>query len=146
MEKQPRNRPSRRFADAKRLIIPCDRQTCLHCGQPLTPRKTWYVKKYVQTLDGPVFVAGKSNRCVNPACPHPAATYYASGVLSISLPYSTYGLDVLAESALAARARSLPIGRKRARVAATRVAGERTHRWQAVSTIPRVARRHDHPP
>jgi len=97
MEKQPRHRPSRRFADAKRLIIPCDRQTCLHCSQPLTPRKTWYVKKYVQTLDGPVFVAGKSNRCVNPACPHPAATYYASGVLSISLPYSTYGLDVLAK-------------------------------------------------
>jgi len=96
MEKQPRHRPSRRFADAKRLIIPCDRQTCLHCGQPLTPRKTWYLKKYVQTLDGPVFVAGKSNRCVNPACPHPAATYYASGVLAISLPYSTYGLDVLA--------------------------------------------------
>jgi hypothetical protein len=96
MEKQPRHRPSRRFADAKRLIIPCDRQTCLHCGQPLTRRKTWHVKKYVQTLDGPVFVAGKSNRCVNPACPHPGATYYASGVLSISLPYSTYGLDVLA--------------------------------------------------
>jgi hypothetical protein len=48
-------------------------------------------KKYVQTLDGPLFVAGKSNRCLNPACPHPLATYYASGVLSISLPYSTSG-------------------------------------------------------
>jgi hypothetical protein len=96
MEKQPRHRPRRQFADARRLIIPCDRDTCLHCGQRLAPRNTWYVKKYVQTLDGPVFVAGKSNRCVNPACPHPGATYYASGVLSISLPYSTYGLDVLA--------------------------------------------------
>jgi hypothetical protein len=96
MTKQPRHRPSRRFADAKRLIIPCDRDTCLHCGQPLLHRKTWYVKKYVQTLDGPVFVAGKSNRCINPACPHSGATYYASGVLAISLPHSTYGLDVLA--------------------------------------------------
>ncbi len=96
MEKQPRHRPSRRFADAKRLIIPCDRQTCLHCGQPLTPRKTWYVKKYVQTLDGPVFVAGRSSRCLNPTCPHSRATYYASALLAISLPYSTYGLDVLA--------------------------------------------------
>lgn len=96
MEKQPRHRPSRRFAGAKRLIIPCDHETCLHCGHPLQHRKTWYVKKYVQTLDGPVFVAGKSNRCVNPACPHSGATYYASGVLAISLPYSTYGLDVLA--------------------------------------------------
>jgi hypothetical protein len=99
MEKQPRHRPSRRFANAQRLIIPCDRETCLHCDQPLAHRRTWYVKKYVQTLDGPVFVAGRSNRCVNPACPHRGATYYASGVLSISLPYSTYGLDVLAELA-----------------------------------------------
>ena len=65
-------------------------------GQTLAPRNTWYVKKYVQTLDGPVFVAGKSKRCLNPACPHPGATYYASAVLSISLPYSTYALDVLA--------------------------------------------------
>ena len=40
--------------------------------------------------------AGKSNRCVNPTCPHPGATYYASALLAISLPYSTYGLDVLA--------------------------------------------------
>jgi hypothetical protein len=96
MEKQPRHRPSRQFPDARRLIIPCDCEICLHCGHKLTPRNTWYVKKYVQTLDGPVFVAGKSNRCLNPACPHPGATYYASAVLSISLPYSTYGLDVLA--------------------------------------------------
>jgi hypothetical protein len=96
MEKQPRHRPSRRFADAQRLIIPCDRETCLHCGHKLVHRSTWYVKKYVQTLDGPLFVAGKSNRCINPACPRLGATYYASGVLAISLPYSTYGLDVLA--------------------------------------------------
>src|ERR671938_1788955 len=96
MEKQPRHRPQRQFAQAKRLIIACDRDTCLHCGQPLVPRKTWYVKKYVQTLEGPLFVAGKSNRCHNPNCPHPGATYYASAILAISLPYSTYGLDVLA--------------------------------------------------
>ncbi len=96
MGKQPRHRPSRRFGDAKRLIIPCDRETCLHCGRLLAPRKTWSIKKYVQTLAGPLFVAGKSNRCINPACPHSGATYYASGVLAISLPHSTYGLDVLA--------------------------------------------------
>jgi hypothetical protein len=97
MEKQPRHRPYRRFADAKRLIFPCDCETCLHCGQPLTARKTWHVKKYVQTLDGPLFVAGKSKRCTNTTCPHSGATYYASGVLTIALPHSTYGLDVLAK-------------------------------------------------
>jgi len=96
MEKPPRHRPHRQFPDAPRLIIPCDHQTCLHCGQPLHHRKTWYVKKYVQTLDGPVFLAGKSRRCGNPDCPHPGATFYASGILAISLPYCTYGLDVLA--------------------------------------------------
>jgi hypothetical protein len=93
---QPRHRPLRHFPDARRLIIPCDRETCLHCGQPLLHRNTWYVKKYVQTLDGPLFVAGKSHRCHNPSCSHSGTTYYASGVLSISLPHCTYGLDVLA--------------------------------------------------
>jgi hypothetical protein len=58
-------------------------------------RNTWYVKKYVQTMDGPVFVAGKSSKCVNADCTHQDEYYYARGVLLISLPYSTYGLDVL---------------------------------------------------
>jgi len=47
-------------------------------------------------MDGPLFVAGKSKACVHPECSHPGQHYYASGVLKISLPYSTYGLDVLA--------------------------------------------------
>src|SRR5437899_3316815 len=78
MDTQPRHRPPRRFVDATRLVMPYDRVTCLQCGQPLALRKTWYVKKSVQTRDGPIFVAGKRNRCGNPACPHPGATYYAS--------------------------------------------------------------------
>jgi hypothetical protein len=54
------------------------------------------VHKTVQTLGGPVFVAGRSKECVDPDCAHSGAHYYASGVLKISLPHSTYGLDVLA--------------------------------------------------
>jgi hypothetical protein len=54
------------------------------------------MRKTVQTMEGPVFVAGKSKKCVNPGCTHEGAHYYASRTLSISLPYSTYGLDVLA--------------------------------------------------
>jgi len=54
------------------------------------------MKKTVQTMSGPVFVAGKSKACVNPECGSKDKYYYASGVLLISLPYSTYGLDVLA--------------------------------------------------
>jgi hypothetical protein len=47
-------------------------------------------------MEGPLFVAGKSKKCANPDCRHCGKHYHASGVLRISLPYSTYGLDVLA--------------------------------------------------
>jgi hypothetical protein len=54
------------------------------------------MKKTVQAMNGPVFVAGKSKECANPQCTHDGTHYYASRTLLISLPYSTYGLDVLA--------------------------------------------------
>jgi hypothetical protein len=54
------------------------------------------MSKTVQTLKGAVFVAGKSKICVNEHCPHFGCHYYASGVLKVSLPYSSYGIDVLA--------------------------------------------------
>jgi hypothetical protein len=47
-------------------------------------------------MAGPLFVAGKSKKCTNPDCSHADKHYHASGVLRLSLPYSTYGLDVLA--------------------------------------------------
>ena len=93
---EPRHRPERRFPEAERKIIACELVDCPHCQQPLQLRKPWHMRKTVQTLDGPLFVAGKSKMCVNPGCSHPGQHYYASGVLWISLPYSTYGLDVLA--------------------------------------------------
>lgn len=96
MEKRPRHRPKRRFPDAKRVLIECELSKCVHCHQPLVPRKTWHMSKTVQTLNGPVFVAGKSKTCDNDSCAYYGKHYYASGVLKVSLPYSTYGLDVLA--------------------------------------------------
>jgi hypothetical protein len=62
----------------------------------LVPSGTWHVRKYVQTLNGPLFVAGKSKQCDSPDCSHKGHHYHASKVLVISLPQSTYGLDVLA--------------------------------------------------
>jgi Transposase, Mutator family len=94
--KQPKHRLHREFPEAKRVIIECDLNTCPHCGSVLKARKPWHSRKHVQTLDGPLFVAGRSKECVNPACSHPDEHYYASRLLMISLPYSTYGLDVLA--------------------------------------------------
>jgi len=96
VSRQPRHRPRRSFANAKRVIVECELERCVHCQQALVAGETWHMRKHVQTLAGPVFVAGKSKRCDNPDCRHGGAHYHASGVLRISLPYSTYGLDVLA--------------------------------------------------
>jgi hypothetical protein len=46
-------------------------------------------------MKGPLFVAGKSKKCNSPDCSHSGHHYHASKVLRISLPQSTYGLDVL---------------------------------------------------
>ena len=96
MNKQPRHRPRRSFTNAKRVIVECELEQCVHCDQPLVASKTWHMRKNVQALDGPLFVAGKSRKCANPGCLHYGKHYHASGVLRISLPHSTYGLDVLA--------------------------------------------------
>ncbi len=96
MEKQARHRPTRYFEEVKREIVKCDLENCPHCGAVLKPRPTWHMHKTVQTLQGPIFVAGKTKECGNPDCAHCGDHYYANSVLSISLPSSTYGLDVLA--------------------------------------------------
>ena len=96
MKKQARHRPTRHFEEVKREIVECDLENCPHCGERLRARNTWHMKKTVQTLDGAVFVAGKTRECANPSCEHSGEYYYANSVLSISLPSSTYGLDVLA--------------------------------------------------
>jgi hypothetical protein len=94
--KRPRHRPRRRYPDAERVILECELETCVHCGRPLVPSGTWHMRKYVQTMKGPLFVAGKSKICDGPDCAHSGQHYHASQVWQISMPQSTYGLDVLA--------------------------------------------------
>jgi len=94
--KRPAHRAKRRYPDAERVIVECELEECVHCGGPLVPSGTWHVRKYVQTMKGSLFVAGKSKQCDAPDCAHRGHHYHASGVLRISLPQSTYGLDVLA--------------------------------------------------
>jgi hypothetical protein len=56
-----------------------------------------HIDKIVQTLTGRVNVRAYGYRCSNPTCPHPEERYHAGKeVLRISLPFGTYGLDVLA--------------------------------------------------
>ena len=96
MSRQPRHRPRRSYPDAPRIILEAELENCIHCGEPLSRRVPWHMHKTIQRLDGPLFVAGKSRECANPACSQQGTIYYASRVWLYSLPYSTYGLDVLA--------------------------------------------------
>lgn len=96
MSRQPRHRPRREFPDAPRIILEPELENCVHCGEPLSRRVPWHMHKTIQRLDGPLFVAGKSRECTNPSCSHQGTVYYASRVWLYSLPFSTYGLDVLA--------------------------------------------------
>ena len=92
----PPHRPQRSYPDAKRMIVECELEECVHCGEQLVSSDTWHMRKTVQTMKGPLFVAGKSKKCDSADCSHYGHHYHASGVLRISLPNSTYGLDVLA--------------------------------------------------
>lgn len=95
MEKRPRHRPKRSYPDARRQIYTTELRACPHCGYELKLRPNWHMRKTIQTLNGPRFVAGKAKECINPECSHGGKRYYASQVLLLSLPNSTYGLDVL---------------------------------------------------
>jgi hypothetical protein len=78
------------------MIVECELEECVHCGEQLVPSETWHMRKAVQTMEGRLFVAGKSKKCDCADCSHYGHHYHASGVLRVSLPHSTYGLDVLA--------------------------------------------------
>jgi hypothetical protein len=96
MEKRPRHRPVRKYPEAKRQIFNCELNVCIHCGAELKLRPNWHVRKTIQTMQGPLFLAGRAKVCPNVECEHGGTRYYASQVLLLSLPKSTYGLDVLA--------------------------------------------------
>lgn len=96
MEKRPRHRPHREYPDARRLVLAPDLEFCPICGQGLKSRRNWHSRKTIQTLNGPLFVAGRSKECQNTACRNYGKRYYASRVWLYSLPKSSYGLDVLA--------------------------------------------------
>jgi hypothetical protein len=96
MEKKPRHRPQRKYSEAKRQIFTSGLQHCVHCGAELKSRPNWHTRKTIQTMKGPLFITGRAKECVNSACSHVGTRYYASQVWMYSLPFSTYGVDVLA--------------------------------------------------
>ena len=96
MEKRPRYRPHREYPDAQRIILDPDFAVCPFCGQKLKTLRNWHSRKTIQTLKGPLFVAGHSKVCPTPGCRASGQRFYASKVWRYSLPRSSYGLDVLA--------------------------------------------------
>jgi len=96
MEKRPRHRIERRYPEAKRQIFVSELETCVHCGTELKLRPNWHMRKTIQTMQGPLFLAGRAKMCTNAECSHSGTRYYAGQVWLLSLPDSTYGLDVLA--------------------------------------------------
>lgn len=94
--KLPRHRPQRHFPEAKRIIVKCELNSCIHCKGKLVSLPSWHMRKTIQTLNGAVFVAGKGKECANAECEYFGQHYLAHSVLKYSLPQSTYGLDVLA--------------------------------------------------
>jgi Transposase, Mutator family len=96
IEKKPRHRPHREYPEAQRVILAPEVENCPMCGQPLNSLRNWHSRKTIQTLNGPLFVAGRSKECQNPGCAKRGMRYYASRVWLYSLPQSSYGLDVLA--------------------------------------------------
>ncbi len=91
-------RPKRRNRNAERLTYSCEIELCPHCKARLSAVGcSAHSEKNVQTLKGSFHVLAYSRRCVNPACEKCGTHYHAAGHLKISLPSSTYGLDVVAK-------------------------------------------------
>lgn len=78
------------------MILAPEIEVCPMCGQTLESRQNWHTRKTIKTMEGPLFVAGRSKACQNPTCRNYGKRYYASRVGLYSLPQSSYGLDVLA--------------------------------------------------
>jgi hypothetical protein len=58
MEERLRQPPKRRYLEAKRRIFVSEMNVCTHCSAELKMRPNWHARKKIQTLEGPLFVAG----------------------------------------------------------------------------------------
>jgi hypothetical protein len=90
-------RPKRHNPNAERLTFTPEIETCPLCDESLSSEgSVAHSAKNVQTLDGDFYVVAYSRRCLNAECDNLGKHYHAAGHLKVSLPYSTYGLDVVA--------------------------------------------------
>ena len=66
-------------------------ENCLICGEKLKSHRYLNWRKPIQMLRENVYVTSRGRYCPR----HPEMTYLSAEAASLSLPYSTYGLDVL---------------------------------------------------
>lgn len=64
---------------------------CLLCGEKLKTRRYLNWRKAIQMLDETAYVTSRGRYCPQ----HPQITYLSAEAAHLSLPHSTYGLDVL---------------------------------------------------
>lgn len=92
-----KRRPKRRNPNAARLSAVCELENCPHCGKRLSSvSNAAHSHKTVQTLAGTFYVVAYSRVCHNRECSGYGTHFHAAEHLKVSLPYSTYGLDVVA--------------------------------------------------
>ena len=90
-------RPQRRNPQAPRLTFWPELESCPVCHQPLVSKgSAVHSHKTIQTLGGEFHVVAYSRRCTNPDCSVCGKHFHSGEHLKLSLPYSTYGLDVIA--------------------------------------------------
>ena len=90
-------RPQRRNPQAPRLTFWPELESCPICNHPLVSKgSAVHSHKTIQTLAGEFHVIAYSRRCTNPDCSACGKHFHSGEHLKLSLPYSTYGLDVIA--------------------------------------------------
>lgn len=88
-------RTSRTFTTITRQYFYPELKACPHCGWRLQLLPGLYLKKTIQTLEGVLWLGSYAARCFNPDCTHRQMSYTSTRLASLSLPYVTYGLDVI---------------------------------------------------
>ncbi len=121
------HRPKRSYFEAPIHRSHVSLEKCPFCGSRLISAGSREVDKYVQALNNSIHVIGYGRKCSNPDCPQPQARYHATQADKLSLPYVTYGLDVMAYSAHRRNGEASPtIQALRAPGVACWIAGKRT--------------------
>jgi hypothetical protein len=81
----------------ERLHYTCELETCPACGTRLLTCRHYRWAKTVQHLDRVAYVTNRPKRCPNPDCVAAPSTYGSAAAQAVALPFSSYGLDVIAQ-------------------------------------------------